>query len=143
MPTYFAPKPGRFGIQPVAFPSGRLNTGTLPTAGTQDHNVGSYPGRSYVNRAILCAETYPNVATSCTLQLFKMTGATALALTNAVNINNQTANVPIVMTMDATLTEAQRTITTGDSIRVRITTGGAPTGSGDDVTVVVELLVVE
>ena len=143
MPTYFSPKPGRFGIMPVAIPSGRLNTGTLPTAGTQDHNIGAYPMRSYVNKAILCAEAYPNVATSCTLQLFKMTGVTALALTNAVNINNQTANVPIVMTMDATLTEAQRTITTGDSIRVRITTGGAPTSSGDDVNVVVELLVVE
>lgn len=143
MPTFFAPRPGRLGVQPAFFTSGRLNTGTLPTAGNQDHNIGAYPGKVYVNRATVCAEAWPNVATSCTIQVFKMTGATALALTNAVNINNQTANVPIQFTMDANLTEAQRTLTTGDSLRIRITTGGAPTSSGDDVTVNLELLVLE
>ena len=132
---------------PVPLTSGRLNTGTLPTAGTQTHNIGTYPGKCFINKAIICAETFPNVATSCRVELYKMTGATALALTatgaSALSINNATADTPIVIPILSTLTDAQRTLTAGDSLRVSIVTGGAPTSSGDDVVVTFELLVEE
>ena len=136
----FMPRPGRFGTQPVPLTSGRLSTGTL-AAGTQTHNIGGMAATCIVSRVTICAETFPTAATSCTLQVFKMTGATALALTSAVDINAKTANVPIQVSVTGTLTDAERTLRTGDSLRVSIVTTGAVSVQPDDVTAVVELLV--
>lgn len=140
MPNYFAPLPGRLGVLPVPFNSGRLNTGTL-AAGTQNHNIGGFAPQCYINRATLCADTFPSAVTSCVVTLFKMTGATALALTNGLDINDKTANTPLQFSVISTLTEAQRTLTQGDSLRVAIVTVGTVNTQPDDVTVTVELLV--
>lgn len=138
--NFFAPKPGRLGVLPVPFNSGRLNTGTL-AAGTQNHNIGGIPAQCYINRATLCAETFPTAATSCAVTLFKMTGATAVALTSALDINTKTADTPLQFSFLTTLTDAQRTLTNADSLRVSIVTTGAVSVQPDDVTVAVELLV--
>jgi hypothetical protein len=140
--NFFAPKPGRLGTLPVPLCSGRLNTGTL-AAGTQTHNIGAFPAKSYINRASLCAEIFPTAATSCVVTLFKMTGATAVALTSGLSINAATAVVPLQFTFLTTTTDAERTLTQADSIRVSIVTVGSVTVQPDDVTVNVELLVGE
>jgi hypothetical protein len=140
--NFFAPKPGRLGVHPAILSSGRINTGTL-AAGTQTHNIGAFAAKSYINRATACAETFPVAATSCVVTLFKMTGATALALTNGLSINSGTANVPLQFTVIPTLTDAERTLAAGDSLRVAIVTVGAVSTQPDDVTVTVELLVTE
>ena len=136
----FAPKPGRFGTLPVPFQSGRLNTGTL-AAGTQNHNIGAMAATCLVNRVTICADTFPTAATSCTLQVFKMTGVTALALTAATDINAKTADTPIQVPVLSTLTEVQKTLLSGDSLRIAIVTVGSVSVQPDDVTVTVELLV--
>ncbi len=136
----FMPRPGRFGTHPVPLTSGRINTGTL-AAGTQNHNIGAMAATCVVSRATICAETFPTAATSCTLQLFKMTGVTALALTAAVDINAKTADTPIQVAVTGTLTDAQRTLLPGDSLRVAIVTVGAVSVQPDDLLIVVELLV--
>ena len=138
--NYFNPGPGRVGMHPVPLASGRLNTGTL-AAGTATHNIGGFPARSYINRASFCAETYPTAATSCVVTLFKMTGATALALTSGLNVNTQTADTPLQFALLTTLTDAQRMLTTADSLRVSMVTVGAVSVQPDDVTVTVELMV--
>jgi hypothetical protein len=140
--NFFAPKPGRLGTLPVPLNSGRLNTGTL-AAGTQTHNIGGFPAKAYVNRASLCAGTFPTAATSCVVTLFKMTGATAVALTSGLNVNTQTADTPLQFVFLTSTTDAQRTLTTADSLRVAMVTVGAVSAQPDDVTVVVELLVQE
>lgn len=140
MSNYFNPKPGRFGTLPVPFQSGRLNTGTLG-AGTQTHNIGAMAATCLVSRVTICAETFPTAATSCTLQVFKMTGATALALTAATDINAKTADTPIQVAVTGTLTDAERTLRPGDSLRVSIVTVGAVSAQPEDITVTVELLV--
>ena len=140
--NFFAPKPGRLGTLPVPLNSGRLNTGTL-AAGTQTHNIGGFPAKAYVNRATLCAETFPTAATSCVVTLFKMTGATAVALTAGLDINTKTADTPLQFVFLTTTTDAERTLTQADSIRVAIVTVGSVTVQPDDVTVTVELLVQE
>ena len=140
--NFFAPKPGRLGTLPVPFNSGRLNTGTL-AAGTQNHNIGAFPAKSYINRASLCAETFPTAATSCVVTLVKMTGATAVTLTSALDINAKAADTPLQFSFLTTLTEAQRTLLSGDSIRVSIVTTGAVSVQPDDITIAVELLVEE
>jgi hypothetical protein len=140
--NFFAPKPGRLGTLPVPLNSGRLNTGTL-AAGTQTHNIGGFPAKAYVNRASLCAGTFPTAATSCVVTLFKMTGATAVALTSGLDVNTQTADTPLQFVFLTSTTDAQRTLTTADSLRVAMVTVGAVSAQPDDVTVVVELLVQE
>lgn len=138
--NFFAPRPGRLGVLPVPFQSGRLNTGTL-AAGTQNHNIGGIPATCFINRATLCADTFPTAATSCVVTLFKMTGATAVALTSGLDINTKTADTPLQFSFLTTLTDAQRTLTNADSLRVAIVTVGAVSVQPDDVTVSVELLV--
>lgn len=138
--NFFAPRPGRLGVLPVPYNSGRLNTGTL-AAGTQNHNIGGIPAQCYINRATFCADTYPTAATSCVATLFKMTGATAVALTSGLDINTKTADTPLQFSFLTTLTDAQRTLTNADSLRVVIVTTGAVSVQPDDVTVSVELLV--
>ena len=138
--NYFAPRPGRLGVLPVPFNSGRINTGTL-AAGTQNHNIGGFAPQCYINRATLCADTFPTAATSCVVTLFKMTGATAVALTEGLDINTKTADTPLQFTFLSTLTDAQRTLTNADSLRLAIVTVGAVSAQPDDITVSVELLV--
>ena len=138
----FMPRPGRFGTLPVPLTSGRINTGTL-AAGTQNHNIGAMAASCIVSRFTIAAEVYPTAATSCTLQLIKMTGATALALTAAVDINAKAANVPITVSITGTLTEAERTLLPGDSLRLALVTVGAVSVQPDDLVGVVELLVQE
>ena len=140
--NFFAPKPGRLGTLPVPLNSGRLNTGTL-AAGTDNHNIGGFPAKAYVNRATLCAGTYPTAATSCVVTLFEMTGATAVALTDGLNINTQTADTPLQFVFLTSTTDAQRTLTTASSLRVAMVTVGAVSAQPDDITVNIELLVQE
>ena len=140
--NFFAPKPGRLGTLPVPLTSGRLNTGTL-AAGTDLHNIGGFPAKAYINRATLCAGTFPTAATSCVVTLFKMTGATAVALTAGLDINTKTANAPLQFVFLTTTTDAQRTLTTASSLRVSIVTVGAVSVQPEDITVNVELLVQE
>ena len=140
--NFFAPKPGRLGTLPVPLNSGRLNTGTL-AAGTQTHNIGGFPAKAYINRASVCAEIFPTAATSCVVTLFKMTGATAVALTSGLNVNTQTADTPLQFVFLTSTTDAQRTLTNADSLRVSIVTVGAVSVQPEDVTCNVELLVQE
>jgi hypothetical protein len=140
--NFFAPKPGRLGTLPTVLPSGRINTGTL-AAGTQNHNIGGFAAKSYINRATLCAEVFPTAATSCVVTLFKMTGATAVALTAGLDINTKTADVPLQFVFLTTTTDAQRTLSSGDSLRVAIVTVGVVSAQPEDITINVELLVQE
>jgi hypothetical protein len=140
--NFFAPKPGRLGTLPVPLNSGRLNTGTL-AAGTDNHNIGGFPAKAYVNRATLCAGTYPTAATSCVVTLFKMTGATAVALTSGLDVNTKTADTPLQFVFLTSTTDAQRTLTTASSLRVAMVTVGAVSVQPDDITVNIELLVQE
>lgn len=145
--NFFAPKPGRFGVHPVVMTSGRMNMVGLTGGVTQTHNMGAYSTKSYINKAVICAETFPAAATSCRVELYKMTGATALALTatggTALSVNAATADVPIQIPILATLTDAQRTLTAGDSIRIAFVPVGTVSTVGDDVSVNIELLVQE
>lgn len=139
--NFFRPKPGRFGTHPVPLVSGRINTGTL-AAGTATHNIGSFPAKAFINRAVVCAEVFPT-ATDVTVQLIKVTGGTTKALTSALSINALTANVPVALVFDPALTEAEQTLTSASSLRLTMVTTGAVSVQPDDITVNVELLVEE
>lgn len=140
---YFNPlRMARFGTVPVPFTSGRINTGTL-AAGTQTHNVGATPSKSYVNAAVISAEVYPTASTGCTVQLVKYDASAdaAVNLSAAISINAQTAKEGIAIPITATLTEAQRTLDAGDTLQVTIVTTGTVSVQPDDVVVTTELFV--
>ena len=144
MPTFFAPKPGRFGIQPTLLNSGRINTGTL-AAGTQNHNIGGYPGKAYINKFAVAAEVFPTAATSCTMALIKYEDSAAVdvVLSSLLDINAKTAETSLAGAILSTLTEAERTLDVGDTVRIQIVTTGVVSVQPDDITVSVELLVLE
>lgn len=139
MLNFFNPLAGRFGVLPTVFGS-RLNTGTL-AAGTVTHNLGGFPASCVINRASACALVYPVAATSCVATISKVTGSTVVVLTGALDIMTKTANVPLQFVFLNTTTKAQRTLTPADSLRVTVVTTGSVSTQPDDVTVNVELLV--
>jgi hypothetical protein len=136
----FLPKPGRLGIAPVSFNSGRINTGTL-AAGTAVHNIGAFPNNAWVDSAIVCADTFPTAGTSCTITVSKTDGTTVTVLTTATSINTKSAGVPIALPIVTSLTDAQRTLKPTESLTVTIITAGSVTVQPDDVTVNVQLSV--
>lgn len=139
----FAPRPGRFGVHPSIVSSDMNPTGGTLAAGTENHNVCASPAKAYINRASLCAAVFPTAATSCVATLFKMTGATAVALTSGLAISGAAADTPLQFTFLTTTTDAQRTLNPGDSLRVALVTTGAVSVQPDDLAVYVELLVLE
>jgi uncharacterized protein YggE len=64
-------------------------------------------------------------------------------LTSALSVNTATANVPLQFVFLTTTTDAQRTLSSGDSLRISMVTAGSVTVQPDDLNVNVELLVTE
>lgn len=136
----FMPKPGRFGFHPMAASSDMNPTGGTLAAGTENHNVYASPTVAYVSRACVCAAVFPTASTSVVATLFKMTGATAVALTSGLAISAAAADTPQYFTFLTTVTEAQRTLQPGDSLRVAVVTTGTVSVQPDDLAVYFELL---
>lgn len=141
MYNFFRPKPGRFGIMPVAVTL-RPDFGTL-AAGTVVHNLGGYPGTCYINKVSISGGTFPVAATSIEATLAKKPSGTAVPLTSAIDINDQTAGAGVQGTFLTTLTDAQRTLNAGETLELSVVTTGSVTTQPVDVIVTIELLVVE
>lgn len=140
--NFFKPRPGRFGIAPVLLTSGRINTGTL-AAGTQAHDIGSYPSRTAIINAVsMSAGTWPTAATSCvmTIKKYDASASTVVTITSALDINDKTDSTAIAASLLSTLTPAQRLLDIGDTLQVEIVTVGAVSVQPDDLIVTVELL---
>lgn len=137
--NYFRPKPGRFDVLPIVI-NQRLNTGTL-AAGTQTHNLGGLPRRAIISGVAIAAETYPD-ATTVTLQVQKrdVSAGADVNLTAATNVDAQTAQTALTPALLTTLTDAQLLLDAGDTLKVSLVTTGTVTTQPDDLTVTVELL---
>jgi hypothetical protein len=139
--NFFQPKPGRFGVMPVAV-TVRPVFGTL-AAGTVVHNLGAYPGVCYINKISIAGGTFPTAATSIAATLAKKPSGTAVPLTSGIDINTQTADTAVQGTFLTTLTDAQRTLNPGETLQLSVVTTGSVTVQPVDVIVTIELLVVE
>lgn len=139
MLNFFQPRPGRFGIQPVIIQQ-RINTGTL-AAGTQTHSLGGLPSKAVVSRVQVSAETFPTAATNCTVTLVKRDSSAAgnVTLSNAIDVNAKTAETVQAGTLVSSLTDAQRLLDTGDTLKISLVTTGAVSVQPDDLVVTVEL----
>ena len=137
--NFFSPKPGRFGVQPVVI-SRRLNTGTL-SAGTLTFNLAGLPRKAVISGITYSATTYPDAST-VTAQLIKrdVSAAADVNITAAADVDNKTAQSGINVALLTTLTNAQQLLDTNDTIKVSLATSGTVTTQPVDLTVTVELL---
>jgi hypothetical protein len=138
---FFKPKPGRFGIMPVAVCT-RPVFGTL-AAGTVAHFVGSYPKKCVISGISIGATTFPTAATSIVATLQKKPSGTAVDLTSGININTQTAQAAVAGTILSTATDAQLTLNPGETLLLSVVTTGAVSVQPVDLMVTVEVLVQE
>lgn len=138
---FFKPKPGRFGVMPVALTT-RPTFGTL-AAGTVAHYVGSFPRKCVVSGISIGATTFPTAATSIVATLQKKPSGSAVNLTSGININAQTAGASVTGTILSTATDSQLTLNPGESLLLSVVTTGAVSVQPSDLMVTVEVLVQE
>lgn len=142
--TDFRPKPGRIGVLPQLVQGQCL--AAIGNNTTTTYNLGAIPFKAYANRAIVSAGTVP-ASTSGTIlgvvQKYDAINNTAVALSGNVDLEVLTAHEGTAIPFLAALTDAQRTVLPGDTIRFVVTTNNTVTTAAVDLVCNVELLVLE
>jgi len=142
MGNYFSPLAGRFGIMPNLL-VGRC-AAAIGNSTTTTYNFGSHPAKCIINRAVVSAGTVP-ASTSGTilgvLQKYDASADAAVALTDNIDLEALTAHEGTAVTLLTTLTDAQKLLDTGDTVRFVVTTNNTVTTAAVDLVVNVELLV--
>jgi hypothetical protein len=138
----FAPTPGRLGTLPNLM-TGRCDAAIGNTT-TTVYNFGGHPAICQINRAVVSAGTVP-ASTSGTilgvLQKYDASADAAVALTGNVDLEALVAHEGTAVALLSTLTDAQRTLDIGDTVRFAVTTNNTVTTAAADLMVNVELLV--
>lgn len=142
MGNAFSPLAGRFGIMPNLL-AGRCNA-AIGNNTTTTYSFGGHPAKCLINRAVVSAGTVP-ASTSGTilavLQKYDASADTAVALTDNIDLEALTAHEGTAVTLLSTLTDAQKLLDTGDTVRLVVTTNNTVTTAAVDLMVNVELLV--
>ena len=142
MGNFFSPLAGRFGVMPNLL-AGRCNA-AIGNSTTTTYNFGGHPAKCIINRAVVSAGTVP-ASTSGTilgvLQKYDASADAAVALTDNVDLEALTAHEGTAVTLLTTLTDAQKQLDTGDTVRFVVTTNNTVTTAAVDLVVNVELLV--
>ncbi len=142
MYTHFQPTPGRFGVVPNLI-QGRCDA-TIGNNTTTTYSFGGHPAKAYVNRAVVSAGTVPVSASGTilgVLQKYDASANTAVALTGDVDLEALTAHEGTAVTLISSLTDAQRTLDTGDTLRFVVTTDNTVGTAQVDLMVNVEVFV--
>lgn len=142
--THFLPKPGRLGVHPNLI-AGRCDA-AIGNNTTTTYNFGGHPAKVYANRAIVSAGTVP-ASTSGTIlgvvQKYDATANTAVALSANVDLEALTAHEGVAVPFLSSLTDAQRTLLPGDTLRFVVTTNNTVTTAAVDLQCNIEVLVLE
>jgi len=140
--NYFAPTPGRLGVLPNLL-VGRCDA-AIGNNTTTTYSFGSHPAKCYINRAVVSAGTVP-ASTSGTIlgviQKYDASADAAVTLTDNVDLEALTAKEGTAVALLSALTDAQRTLDTGDTIQFVVTTDNTVTTAAVDLMVNVELFV--
>jgi hypothetical protein len=138
----FAPTPGRLGVLPNLL-VGRCDA-AIGNSTTTTYSFGSHPAKCYINRAVVSAGTVP-ASTSGTIlgviQKYDASANAAVTLTADVDLEALTAKEGTAVALLSTLTDAQRTLDTGDTLQFVVTTDNTVTTAAVDLMVNVELFV--
>ena len=141
MDASFKPTAGRFGLNLVTL-TVRPAFGTL-AAGTVVHLLGAYPKRCYVSNVTISGAVFPTAATSIVATLRKKPSGTVVPLTTGIDINAKTADTAVQGAFLSTLTDANRVLNPGETLNLSVVTTGSVTVQPTEVTVIVELAVLE
>jgi hypothetical protein len=140
--NYFAPTPGRLGVLPNLL-VGRCDAAIGNSTATT-YSFGSHPAKCYINRAVVSAGTVP-ASTSGTIlgviQKYDASADAAVTLTADVDLEALVAKEGTAVALLSTLTDAQRTLDTGDTLQFVVTTTNTVTTAAVDLLVNVELFV--
>jgi len=138
----FAPTPGRLGVLPNLL-VGRCDA-AIGNSTTTTYSFGSHPAKCYINRAVVSAGTVP-ASTSGTIlgviQKYDASANAAVTLTADVDLEALTAKEGTAVALLSTLTDAERTLDTGDTLQFAVTTTNTVTTAAVDLMVNVELFV--
>lgn len=138
----FAPTPGRLGVLPNLL-VGRCDA-AIGNSTTTTYSFGSHPAKCYINRAVVSAGTVP-ASTSGTIlgviQKYDASADAAVTLTDNVDLEALVAKEGTAVALLSTLTDAQRTLDTGDTLQFVVTTTNTVTTAAVDLMVNVELFV--
>jgi len=111
---------------------------------TTTYSFGSHPAKCYINRAVVSAGTVP-ASTSGTIlgviQKYDASANSAVTLTADVDLEALTAKEGTAVALLSTLTDAERTLDTGDTLQFVVTTNNTVTTAAVDLMVNVELFV--
>jgi predicted GNAT superfamily acetyltransferase len=141
--THFSPKTAR---RAGALPNllvGRCQA-TIGDSTTTTYNLGSHPATCYINRAVVSALTVPVCASGTILAKLYKYDASAnaqVALTDDVNLEGLTANEGTAVALLSSLTDAQRTLDTGDTLQFVVVTTNTVGTAQVDLNCNVELFV--
>jgi hypothetical protein len=142
MGNYFSQLAGRFGIMPNLLVGRCL--AAIGNSTTTTYSFGGHPAKCIINRAVVSAGTVP-ASTSGTilgvLQKYDASADAAVALTDNIDLEALTAHEGTAVTLLTTLTDAQKQLDTGDTVRFVVTTNNTVTTAAVDLVVNVELLV--
>ncbi|MFZ9959954.1 MAG: hypothetical protein ACO3GP_06145 [Candidatus Limnocylindrus sp.] len=138
----FAPTPGRLGVLPNLL-VGRCDA-AIGDSGATTYNFGSHPAKCYINRAVVSASVVP-VSSGGTIlgviQKYDASANAAVTLTGNVDLEALTAKEGTAVALLSTLTDAQRTLDTGDTLQFVVTTDSTVTTAEVDLMVNIELFV--
>jgi len=142
MPNIFSPKPGRFGVLPNLV-TGRCDA-AIGNSTTTTYNFGGHPAKCYINRAMVSAGTVPASSGGtilATLEKYDAVANAAVTLTANIDLEALTASEGTAVALISTLTEAQRTLLPGDTLRFAVVTTSTVGTAAVDLMCNVELLV--
>ena len=140
----FKPKPGRVGFHPM-LKHGDCQAAIGNSTATT-YNFGGTPSRTFISKAVVSAGTVP-ASTSGTIlgvvQKYDASADAAVALSGNVDLEALTAHEAADIPLLTSLTDAQRTMDTGDTLRFVVTTNNTVTTAAVDLAVDFELLALE
>lgn len=142
--NFFTPKPGRFGVMSNVL-AGRCDA-AIGNNTTTYFQFGGHPAVSYINRAVVSAATVPASTSGtilATLEKYDASANAAVTLTGNIDLEALTANEGTAVPLLSTLTVAQRTLDTGDTLRLKVVTNNTVTTAAVDLLCNTELLVAE
>jgi hypothetical protein len=138
----FAPIPGRLGVLPNLL-VGRCDA-AIGDSGATTYNFGSHPAKCYINRAVVSASVVPASSGGTILgviQKYDASANAAVTLTANVDLEALTAKEGLAVALLSTLSDAQRTLDTGDTLQFVVTTTSSVGTAAVDLMVNIELLV--
>jgi hypothetical protein len=137
-------KAGRFGTHPVFVHWGN---DTITANTTTRQMCGAAPTRAAIVKVVACAYTVPvdsDGTILATLKKWDKSAAADVTLSSALDLEALTAKEGTSFTISSTLTDDQRTLDTGDTLRVEIVNNSAAIDTAPvGLRFVAELLVVE